>query len=130
MLNLALAVLVYLGVAIGGAVWLCRGRARQLRVSRPSRYRTFLAAYLALSFTPSLIGDLWLIAVPGPALLGFLFLFLPIAVQLFAAPRDIVQYVYATLGLHVAPIIIVFGIIYGILCVLARFRARRMAQSV
>ncbi|MFN2507447.1 MAG: hypothetical protein ABR589_01590 [Chthoniobacterales bacterium] len=85
---------------------------------------------MALGFTPSLIGDLWLVAMPGPALLGFLWLFLPIIVQLPAEPGGMVQYVYATLALHVAPILVVFGIVYGILSVVARHRTRRFAQSV
>lgn len=63
----AVPLLVYFAVAMFGAFMLLRGRWRSWRVTQPVRHRVYLAAYLALVFTPSLLTDLFLFAIPAPA---------------------------------------------------------------
>ncbi len=41
------------------------------------RFRFWLALFISIIFTPSLVGDFWLFAVPAPAVLGLLW-FIPV----------------------------------------------------
>jgi hypothetical protein len=60
----------YLAVAFSGGYLLFRRKSRSSSIGRPRR-RALLAAYFALVLTPSLLTDLFLFAIPAPALVGF-----------------------------------------------------------
>ena len=74
------------------------------RADNPARYRFWFALVIAIIFTPSLVGDFWLFAVPAPAILGLLW-FLPVG---FLAP----VYWLVALVYYVLPIVLVFVIAY------------------
>ncbi len=82
--------------------WCSKGRA-----ANPRRYRFWLAVFIATIFTPSLVGDFWLFAVPAPAILGLLW-FLPVG---FLEP----VYWLIALVYYVLPMALVFVIAYVVL---------------
>ncbi len=45
------------------------------RSLNPRRYRFFLALTISVVFTPSLIGDFFVVLMPGPAIIGLLLFF-------------------------------------------------------
>jgi hypothetical protein len=79
------------------------------------RHRICFAAVLAIVFTPSVISDFWLFMVPGPAVLGLLFV-LP---GTLAQPSALV----IPLVFHILPMALSFAIFYLVLC----YRGRRQA---
>ena len=116
-------VIAYLVVVICGALWFRRSRARQLRDSRPVRYRTLLAAYLALVFTPSIITDFFLVGFPGPALLGILFLIPGTLANMFSDPKIVLFFLHATSIYHILPLLGGFAVAYSVLWACSRFRS-------
>ena len=120
----------YIAVIAVGA-WSLRGtRVRQLRSAAPQRHRILVAAYLALVFTPSVITDFFLFMIPGPALLGFLFLIPGTLVHMFSDSAIVVSFLYATSLYHLLPLLGGFAVAYGILWARDRYRPVRVAQSV
>jgi hypothetical protein len=77
------------------------------RAQNPKRFRFWLALFVAIIFTPSLVGDFWLFAVPAPAILGVLLL----------VPAGFSQSVYwlIVLVFYILPMALVFGIAYAVL---------------
>ena len=84
------------------------------RADNPRRYSFWFAFVIAIIFTPSLVGDFWLFAVPAPAILGLVVFF----VSGFGAP----VFWLSGLVIYVLPIAIVFAIAYAVL----RYRDRRL----
>jgi hypothetical protein len=123
-------VLAYLAVVVFGFVWFRRSRARQLRASRPIRHRFFLAAYLALVFTPSVITDFFLFGIPGPAFLGFLFLIPGTLVNMFSQPSILFFTLHATAVYHILPLGGGFAVAYLALWAYSRLRSTPATQSV
>ncbi len=77
------------------------------RPQNPKRFRFWFALSLAIIFTPSLVGDFWLFAVPAPAILGVLLL----------VPAGFSQSVYwlIVLVFYILPMALVFAIAYAVL---------------
>ena len=65
-------VLVYLAVVLLGGFGFFRFSRRCPDSVGSLRYRLLLGAYLGVVFTPSLLTDWFLFAVPAPAFIGFL----------------------------------------------------------
>lgn len=103
----------------GGAYVIFRRRSRAISIT-DRRRRIYLAAYFALVLTPSLLTDLWLFAIPAPALIGF-FMLLPSLFFIEQWPGT----AYAIAMLYVGPILLCFGVFYAILTLYARLRTRR-----
>jgi hypothetical protein len=113
----------YLIVLIGGAFIVFRRSAREVTISSPKR-RVRLATYLALVLTPSVITDLFLFALPAPALIGFLTMLPSLFYLEYWWGRA-----YAFLLLYIAPLLTSFGILYGLLTLIARCRYRSASSS-
>jgi hypothetical protein len=60
----------YVLIGLVGSIWLFLTRRSKWKVRHPYIRRFFVAAYLAVVFTPSMIGDFWLFMIPGPAFAG------------------------------------------------------------
>lgn len=77
------------------------------RAADPRRFRFWFALSIAIIFTPSLVGDFWLFALPAPAILGVLLL----------VPAGFQQPVYwlVVLVYYIIPMALVFAIAYAVL---------------
>jgi hypothetical protein len=113
----------YLIVLIGGGYLVFRRKARASGITGRRR-RASLAVYFALVFTPSVLTDLFLFAIPAPALLGFL-AFVP---ALFFIEQWWSR-VYAVCLLYLLPMLISFGVIYVVLTLYVWLRARRAGSE-
>ncbi len=96
-------------------------RCSQRRLTNPSRYRVIFAAALAIVFTPSVITDFWLFMVPGPAIVGFLFL-LP---HVFAYPHLLID----ELVYYMVLMALVFWLSYALLLWLDKRRSDGMRTA-
>lgn len=94
---------VYYVITVSVAVFVWR-KCRLSRFLSRRKSRLILAAAFALLFTPSVISDFWLFMIPGPALLGFLFI-LP---SVISYP----QFLLVELVYYVLPMAVGFGITY------------------
>ena len=109
----------YLIVMVGGGYLAFRRKARVAAIASRRR-RLSLAAYFALILTPSVLTDFFLFSAPAPALFAFFVMFPSLFYIEFWWGK-----VYATLVLYVAPILVTFAILFGLLTLSARLRARR-----
>jgi hypothetical protein len=101
---------------------------RRLRSRRQDCFNcTFKQAWLrsgllAFLVTPSVVGDLWLVVLPGPAALGFALLF----PGLFFASGSRLQVLLLILGLYVLPWLACTAIIFYLWRLI---RWRRLSRS-
>ncbi len=116
--KIPLVVLIAYWLVAALVIWFVQRRwCGKRRADNPPRYRFWFPVAIAIIFTPSLVGDFWLFAVPAPAILGLVAFF----VSGFGAP----VFWLAALLLYVLPIAIVFAIAYAVL----RYRDRRLYAS-
>ena len=127
---LASPLVAYLGFVVVGIWYFRRARTRRLRASHPAQHRVLLAAYLALVFTPSIITDFFLLYVPGPAFLGFLFLIPGTLVHMFSDPQLLPFALRATALYHILPLSAGFFVAYLFLWACSRFRSAPATQCV
>jgi hypothetical protein len=102
------AILVAYWIIAALVLWFVYRRwCSKRRAANPTRFRLWLALFIAIIFTPSLVGDFWLFAVPAPAVLGLLW-FIPVG---FYEP----VYWLVALVYYVLPMTVVFILAYAIL---------------
>lgn len=102
------AVLVAYWIVAALILWFVYRRwCSKRRAANPERFRCWLSLSIAVIFTPSLVGDFWLFAVPAPAIFGLLW-FLPVG---FLAP----VYWLIALVYYVFPMALMFVIAYVVL---------------
>ena len=68
--------------------------------------------------------------IPGPALLGFLFLVPGALANMFSDPGILLALLLTTSVYHLLPIVLGFGLAYALLSIRERWRPARVAQSV
>ncbi len=102
------AILVSYWIIAALVLWFVYRRwCSKRRAANPMRFRFWLALFISIIFTPSLVGDFWLFAVPAPAILGLLW-FIPVG---FYEP----VYWLVALVYYVLPMTVVFIITYAVL---------------
>jgi len=122
---LLVLLLPYALVILFGGWWFLRKGHREYRLAHPHRHRVYLAVYLAVVFTPSVITDFWLFMIPGPAFVGFSLL-----APALLVPEHRSLVLYATGLYHILPMITGFGVCYLLLWAHSRFRSRRLARNI
>jgi hypothetical protein len=96
----AVAAIIYIAIIAFGLIFFARLDYAQHRLAHPRRHRLFLAAFLTLVFTPSILPD-WLIPfIPAPATFGLILVAPDLVVSNLAfsgQPGILLLYIYPLL---------------------------------
>jgi hypothetical protein len=104
------------------------------RFSYSTRGRAITSAILTIIFAPSEVSDFFLFNLPGPALLGLVFLLIALSSAEPASPSAFSDWhawvgFLGVIAIYVVPLVITFAIAYGVLSFYVRSHPRALSSA-